>query len=129
MAVGDDLLVLGKVSEVMPGGALSYDLTVTTLTNASVTLIVSGNSLPAPIVLGQSGRALPATVIEDDALATFDPVADGLDFFESLESMRVPINNALVVGPGTAADDFWVLVDGGAAANPWYGTQRGLCAG
>ena len=123
VASGDDVLVLGKVAEVVPGGALSYDLSVTTLTDASVTLIATGNALPAPVVLGQNGRALPATVIEDDALTSFEPATDGLDFFESLEGMRVQVNNALVVGPNAAGGAFWVLADGGAGAGPR--TERG----
>ncbi|MCB0053365.1 MAG: hypothetical protein KDE24_27910, partial [Caldilinea sp.] len=78
---GDDVLVLGTVAEIAPGGALSHDLTVTTLTNAGVTLISTKNTLPAPVVLGQNGRTLPTAVIEDDALTSFDPASDGLDFY------------------------------------------------
>lgn len=120
---GDDVLVLGTVAEIAPGGALSHDLTVTTLTNAGVTLISTKNTLPAPVVLGQNGRTLPTAVIEDDALTSFDPASDGLDFYESLEGMRVQVNDAIVVGPSTADGDFWVLADSAANAGPR--TDRG----
>ncbi|MBW7885936.1 MAG: S8 family serine peptidase, partial [Caldilineaceae bacterium] len=118
VAVGDDVLVAGKVTEVQPGGPLSNDLTVTTLTQAAVTTISTGNELPPAIVMGRGGRPLPSTVIEDDALATFDPATDGLDYFESLEAMRVQVNNAVVVGPTTGKGDTWVLADGGLDAGP-----------
>ena len=120
---GDDVIVLGTVAEIAPGGTLSHDLTVTTLTNAGVTLISTKNALPAAVVMGQNGRTLPAAVIEDDALTSFDPASDGLDFYESLEGMRVQVNDAIVVGPSTADGDFWVLADGAANAGPR--TDRG----
>ncbi len=123
VAPGADVLVMGKVAEIAPGGNLSYDLPVTMLTNASVTAISTGNALPAPVVLGQSGRVVPDTVIDNDGLAIFEPATDGLDFYESLEGMRVQINGAPVVGPSTATGDFWVLADGGANAGPR--TERG----
>jgi predicted extracellular nuclease len=74
------------------------------------------------MVIGTGGRTVPASVIEDDALALFDPNDDGLDFFESLESMRVQVNDAVVVGPDTAdsaaSSAPWVVADGGAHAGP-----------
>ena len=44
-------------------------------------------------------------VIEDDATGdvesngVFDPASDGIDFYESLEAMRLQVNNPIVVGP------------------------------
>ena len=66
-------------------------------------IISSGNTLPPSTVIGKGGHAIPDSVVEDDAFALFDPQNDGLDFFESLESIRVQINNAVVVGPSDAA--------------------------
>ena len=60
----------------------------------------------------------PSTVIEDDDLAEFDPSADGLDFDESLEAMRVQIDDAVVVGPSNRFGEIWVLADNGAGAGP-----------
>ena len=71
----------------------------------AVTVLSTGNPLPAPVVVGTGGRIPPDTVIEDDATGdvetsgVFDPDQDGLDFYESLEGMRVQLNNAVAVGP------------------------------
>ena len=54
-------------------------------------------------MLGDGGRIPPSEVIEDDTngsvakLNTFDPETDGLDFYESLEGMRVQVNDAVAV--------------------------------
>ena len=51
----------------------------------------------------------PTLVIDDDATGdvetsgTFDPATDGIDFYESLEAMRVQVNNAVAVGPTNAS--------------------------
>jgi len=126
---GDSLLVGGTVSEFRPGGASSTNLTTTELTGPTIVTVSSGNTLPAPIILGTGGRAIPTTVIEDDAAGsvetsgTFDPTTDGLDFYESLEGMLVRVNDAVAVGPtsvfGSGASqnrEIPVLADIGAAA-------------
>lgn len=118
---GDDVLVLGLVAEEKPTGR-SDELTVTRLLNPTVTRISAGNALPGPTVIGRGGRVPPAQVIDDDALASFDPATDGIDFYESLEGMRVQVNAALVVG-ATEADLIWVVADNGADAGPR--TERG----
>ena len=45
--------------------------------------------------------------------STFDPAADGIDFYESLEGMRVQVNNAVAVGPRNGFGEIWVLADNG----------------
>ena len=91
--------------EFRPGGAAKGNLTTTELGSPSVTVLSSGNALPDPVVMGTGGRIPPDTVIEDDATGSvetsgvFDPDTDGLDFYESLEGMRVQLDNAVAVGP------------------------------
>jgi predicted extracellular nuclease len=104
-AVGDAVTVTGTVSEFRPGGAAT-NLSTTELTSPVVTVTGSGQALPAPTVVGPGGRVPPAQVIENDANGdvettetVFDPANDGLDFWESLEGMRVSITNLQVVGP------------------------------
>ena len=105
--VGDAVGVSGTVKEYRAGGASSTNLTTTEIDNPgrSVTVVSHGNPLPAPIVFGTGGRIPPNTIIEDDATGNvetsgvFDPASDGIDFYESLEGMRVQVNDALVVGP------------------------------
>ena len=123
VSAGDSVQVAGKVAEFRAGGASGLtNLTTTEIDAPVVTLISSGNALPAPIVLGAGGRAIPPTVIEDDATGdvetsgTFDPATDGIDFFESLEGMRVQIDNAVVVGPTNSFGEIAVVADGGAGA-------------
>jgi uncharacterized protein len=102
--VGDSVTVAGTVSEYRPSGTAT-NLTVTEITSPSVTLVTHGAAVPAPTLVGSGGRVPPSTVIEDDATGdvessgVFDPATDGIDFWESLEGMRVELDNAAVVGP------------------------------
>ncbi len=123
VAVGDHLSVDGLVQEITLGGAGSNLLSVTTVQPSKVTVLNQGTSLPAPIVLGNGGRIPPGSVIEDDNFTIFDPAQDGLDFYESLEGMRVQINDARVVGPTDLNEGIWVLADNGVNAGPR--TERG----
>jgi predicted extracellular nuclease len=122
VAVGDSVTLNGTVSEFRPGGAAT-NLTITELTSPAITLVSHGNPLPAATVIGRGGRIPPAVVIEDDASGSvetsgvFDPAEDGIDFFETLEGMRVQVNNAVVVGPTNSFQEIPVLADDGADAS------------
>jgi hypothetical protein len=110
VSTGDAAQVSGVVAEFRPGGSSGLsNLTITELDSATVTVSSSGNPLPAPILIGPGGRTPPTEVIKDDAStgdaetsSTFDPSHDGLDFWESLEGMRVEIDDAVAVGPTNA---------------------------
>jgi uncharacterized protein len=123
VSVGDSILVSGTVSEFRPGGASTTNLTTTEITSPLVSVLSSGNPLPAPVVIGTGGRIPPAQVIEDDASGdvetsgVFDPSTDGIDFYESLEGMRVQVNNPVVVGPRNDFGEIPVLGDDGANAS------------
>jgi hypothetical protein len=64
----------------------------------------------------------PSTVIEDDATGSvetsgiFDPATDGIDFYESLEGMRVQVNQAVAVGPRNSFGEIPVVGDRSAHA-------------
>jgi endonuclease/exonuclease/phosphatase family metal-dependent hydrolase len=122
VAVGGAVAVSGRVTEFRPGGASSANLTTTELTAPTITVLSSGNPLPSPVVLGMGGRVPPTTVIEDDASGSvetsglFDPATDGIDFYESLEGMRVQVNGAVAVSPRTPFGEIAVLGDNGALA-------------
>ena len=128
VAVGDEVLVEGTVTEFRPGGDAD-NLTITELAGASATVISSGNPLPEATVIGRAGRVPPGTVIDDDASGdvetsgSFDEDTDGIDFFESLEGMRVQIDDALAVGPTNGFGEIPVVADGGLDAGPR--TSRG----
>ncbi len=124
VAIGDSVLVTGRVSEFRPGGnGGATNLTITEITGPTVTILSSGNPLPSPIIIGSGGRTAPTTVIEDDATGdvetsgVFDPANDGIDFYESLEGMRVQVNNAVVVGPTNQFGETVVLPDNGSGAS------------
>jgi predicted extracellular nuclease len=117
--VGDHVSVSGRVLEFRPGGEATDNLTTTEITTPglSVAVLSSGNPLPAPTVGGAGGRVPPSTVIEDDATGSvetsgvFDPATDGIDFYESLEGMRVQVNQALAVGPRNGFGEIPVVGD------------------
>jgi uncharacterized protein len=122
VAVGDAVEVDGLVTEFRPGGATGSNLTQTELTSPQVTVLSSGNPLPGPSVIGRGGRIPPNEVIEDDAMGdvetsgVFDPAQDGIDFYESFESMRVQVNRARVVGPTNDFGEIPIVGDGGERA-------------
>ncbi|WP_059012117.1 lamin tail domain-containing protein [Streptomyces specialis] len=103
---GDSVTVTGTVAEYRPGGTGGTDnLTTTQLTSPTVTLVSAGAALPAATLVGTGGRVPPAKVVDNDATGdvetsgTFDATTDGIDFWESMEGMRVRLDNAPVVGP------------------------------
>jgi uncharacterized protein len=132
VAVGDLVHARGTVQEFRAGctptcapTASAFDnLTITELGSPGVGATVLGTaSLPAATVIGAGGRVPPTEVIEDDSGTgnvetsnTFDPAQDGIDFYETLESMLVQVNNPVVVGPRNSFGEILVLADDGAGA-------------
>ncbi|MGH2813458.1 MAG: lamin tail domain-containing protein, partial [Actinomycetota bacterium] len=121
--VGDAASVKGFVAEFRPGGPDTANLTTTELITPQVAVSSSGNPLPVATVIGTGGRVPPSEVIEDDATGdvetsgVFDPATDGIDFYESLEGMRVQVNDAIAVGPRNDFGEIPVIGDGGANAS------------
>ena len=122
VSVGDAVEIVGTVGEFRPGGATSTNLTTTQLAAPSISVLSPGNALPAMTVVGTGGRIPPGTVIDDDATGsvetsgTFEAASDGIDFWESLESMRVRLNDAVAVGPRNSFGEIAVVGDDGANA-------------
>lgn len=130
ISVGDSVSVSGTVSEFRGGGTSAPGLTTTEITGPSTTVVSTANELPAATVLGIGGRAIPTDVIENDATnvetdpnRVFDPAQDGIDFWESLEGMRVQVNNAVASGPTNSFGEVSVLADNGVNAS--VRTNRG----
>ncbi|MGH8628348.1 MAG: hypothetical protein ACREYC_24810, partial [Gammaproteobacteria bacterium] len=98
------------------------NLTITQISSPTVEVISSGNALPMLVAIGTGGRLPPAKVIEDDAVGsvetsgTFDPDTDAIDFYESLEGMRVEIRDAVAVGPTSNFREIPIIGDSGAHA-------------
>ncbi|MBD1873426.1 endonuclease/exonuclease/phosphatase family protein [Nodosilinea sp. FACHB-131] len=117
VTVGDGLQVAGTVSEFTPGGASTRNLSTTQIGGSlTITTLSTGNALPAAVLLGQGGRVPPTENIDDDAFGSFDPVTDGIDFFESLEGMRVTAQDLLVVNGTNGFGEIFGVVDSGAGA-------------
>ncbi|BAZ09644.1 5'-nucleotidase/2',3'-cyclic phosphodiesterase [Calothrix sp. NIES-4071] len=132
-AVGEAVLVSGTVSEFRPANNPN-NLTVTQISNNNSVQSLSVSAWTnaptttiTPTVLGNGGRAIPTQVINDDFASSgnveiggdFDPINEGIDFYESLEGMVVQINNALATSPTGnfgSSEEIWVLADNGANA-------------
>ncbi|MEH7274765.1 5'-nucleotidase C-terminal domain-containing protein [Neobacillus vireti] len=114
--VGDTVSVDGKVTE-NGGGA---NLSTTRITASAVTKTGTAD-LPAPLVVGKDILP-PNKVIDNDEMKSFDP-EDGIDFWESVEYMRVSFPNALVVGP-PYSNDVPIIVE--STTNNQLNVQGGL---
>ncbi|MFJ4501834.1 endonuclease/exonuclease/phosphatase family protein [Streptomyces sp. NPDC088864] len=120
VSVGDSVLVSGVVDEYYPSSTAQ---SVTEITAPRVTVLSSGNALPAPVVL--DAGALPSGYVPSagggsiDALP-LEPSAYALDLYESLEGSRVEIADTRVTGATTKYREVWVTV--APEQNP---TERG----
>lgn len=119
VGVGDSVLVDGIVDEFAAGAA---NLPTTELVSPAIEVVSTGTVLPAATVVGAGGRVPPSEIIDDDATGdvttsgSFDPATDGIDFYESLEGMRVRVNDAVAVGPRNAFGEIPVVGDDSALA-------------
>jgi uncharacterized protein len=115
---GDDVLVSGKVSDFYPlssgdTAASTSNLSVTEIGQTSVVVQSSGNPLPAPVVLGPDTVPSPyapdlgGANIEDTPIT---PSRSALDFYESVEGMRVEVDNARVVGPSNSFGEQYITI-------------------
>lgn len=129
VSIGDSILInSGKVREFNPKGIGENSLTITQIVTKDIKIISGNNPLPEPVVLGRNGRAIPDQVIENDAKGfmsrdnIFDPDEDGIDFYESLESMRVQINDAIAINTVSSYREVAVVADRGADAGDFAAT-------
>jgi uncharacterized protein len=131
--LGDSVLVHGVVAEFRPGNEAS-NLSGTEIDSPVVTVVSSGNALPPVVIIGAGGRAIPSGAFTttagdlESSSHTFDVVNNSLDFFESLESMRVQFNNAVAVGPTNSFGETPLMADG-AASSALRSIRGGAMAG
>jgi predicted extracellular nuclease len=120
IVVGASVQVSGIVTEFLPGNDAD-NLTTTEISSPTVSVIGTG-TLPAAIVVGNGGRIPPSQVVYSGSAilnggtATFSPTTNGIDFYESLEGMRVQVNNAQATGPTNSFGEISVVADNGANA-------------
>ncbi len=105
-SVGDLVELTDTVTEFIPGGAATGNLSTTQMSFPGIMVLSSDNPLPAPVIIGSSGRVPPNTeVISIVELpvnlqiepGVFNPTNDGIDFYESLEGMLVTVQDPVAV--------------------------------
>ncbi|MFE7445082.1 endonuclease/exonuclease/phosphatase family protein [Streptomyces chartreusis] len=124
VAVGDSVLVSGTVSEYVPGGASSGNQSLTEITKPVITVVSSGNAVPAAKVI--DAKSVPAAYSpEGDTAAggsvnglTLEPGKYALDYYESLEGENVQVADTRVVGATDPYTELWVTV------KPWENRNR-----
>ncbi|MGH1478675.1 MAG: endonuclease/exonuclease/phosphatase family protein [Geminicoccales bacterium] len=135
--VGELIEATGVVSEFIPGGAGTGNLSTTQLDLPAITVLSSEQPLPAPVTIGRSGRVPPTRDVisadeiappinlqdaADDANNVFDPNQDGIDFYESLEGMLVTVEAPQAVSAtrtfNAFSSEFFTLPNRGALVEP-----------
>lgn len=100
--IGSTVQVSGTVEERKPSlpdyMSTEFELTTTQIAASEVSVTGSVQELPDAVQLGKD-RKQPTDVIDNDGLESFDPEEDAIDFYESLEGMRVEVPKPTVVGP------------------------------
>src|ERR1700722_2185596 len=123
VVAGDDVTVSGEVTEYYPDQSDTPSaLPVAELEHVTVTVVSTGNALPAPVLIGAdvlppAQRIFPrsATSVDVTTVSSFDPYTRALDFYQGLDSMYVQVENPVATGP---ANDyaFAVAPDNGDGA-------------
>ena len=100
--VGNVVTVSGDVEERKPDlpdyMSTEYELTTTQVVATTVNVTGETATVPEPIVISED-RMQPTDVIDDDGLESFDANDDAIDFYESLEGMRVELPTPTIVSP------------------------------
>ncbi|EEE35404.1 alkaline phosphatase [Rhodobacteraceae bacterium KLH11] len=134
VAVGDEVTVSGDVSEFIPGGAGTGNLSITQISANTEEVLSSGNTVDA-LVLGANGRPIPTEVVISpeetpvnlqDEPGEFNPETDGIDFYESLEGMLVTVDNPVAISATNRFGETWVVADDGANTSPGLNDRGGL---
>ncbi|MFF4351941.1 endonuclease/exonuclease/phosphatase family protein [Streptomyces sp. NPDC001530] len=131
VAVGDSVTVSGTVSEYVPGGASSGNQSLTEITKPTVTVVSSGNAVPAATVVDADSVPEDYTPAGDTAAGgsinglTLEPSTYALDYYESLEGMNVQVEDARVVTATDPYSELWVTVKPHEHANRRGGSVYG----
>ncbi len=135
LSVGNLVSVEGTVREFTANELAFFDntaasLTTTGISPSRVSILEETVALPAAIILGSSGRLVPEefvispdeepTDLTDPAQAhlNFDPDQDGIDFFESVEGMRVTVEDAVAVSATNRFSETWAVTNQGDNLTP-----------
>ncbi len=141
--VGDKVELTGEIEEFVPGGSATGNLTTTQFALPLTRVLSTGHALPDALVIGRGGRRPPTTIVitaaevtppinlqvpEDAANNPFDPNTDGIDFYESIEGMRVKVKTPQAISAvrqfGNFSSEFFVLANKGRDAQPRRALNR-----
>ncbi|GGN68285.1 hypothetical protein GCM10011579_041600 [Streptomyces albiflavescens] len=131
VAVGDSVTVSGTVSEYVPGGASSGNQSLTEITKPTVTVVSSGNAVPAATVVDAKSVPADYTPAGDTAASgsinglALEPTKYALDYYESLEGMNVQVSDTRVVTATDPYSELWVTVKPHEHANRRGGSVYG----
>lgn len=117
VSVGQDVQVTGTVVEFLQSNNVQR-LTLTEITAPTITVLSSGNALPTAVLIGPDGVAPPSEIYEDDNFTSYQPATDGLDFWESLEGMRVTVQDPVSVSGTNTFNEFYAV-----ATRDWVDTD------
>ena len=106
--VGNRLRVEGRVDEWRPRNTQDTNLTITQIRSRNIRILSEQVELPDPVILNHRLRDFPETIKIPGS--PFDPRINAVDFWESLEHMRVVIRDSMVIGPRNSYDQMAVRV-------------------
>jgi predicted extracellular nuclease len=125
VVAGDDVTVSGAVTEYYPDQSDTPSaLPIAELEDPTVSVVSTGNALPAAVIIGSSGVLPPAQQIypafggqstDVTTVNSFHPFSSALDFYFGLYSEYVEVQDPVAVGP-TNDYAFAVAPDNGAGA-------------
>jgi len=104
---GQLVSVDGLVEEYTPGSAEDHNLSKTEIHQPAITVLNEKVAFPEPLIIGEDVKNIPEKRIKSSS--NFDPISNGLDYYESLEFMLVEVNDGIVVGPKNEYNEFIVL--------------------
>ena len=132
--IGDLVNVAGQVQEFRPGGTAT-NLTTTQI-NATATfagaftVLSGGNTLPAAVAIG-AGNLPPSLIapnvgnVETSLGYTLQPTLYAMDYYESLEGMRISIASGVTSGPRNSFGEIAVVASAQIGQPGTYNSPRG----
>ena len=134
-SIGDEVKLTGEVTEYIPGGASTGNLSTTQISfqvpSHGFEVLSSGNPLPVPVIIGTGGRIAPAVDVISKSErpvnlqvvpGVFNPENDGIDFYESLEGMLVTVEDPVAVSATRTftafSSEMFTLTNNGANIAP-----------
>jgi len=113
VAVGDLARLAGRVEE----RTWREELPVTRLVASGLEVLERSRELPQPVILGDGERRIPRPEVAAPGLTVFDPARFAADAFETVEGMRVRVEEPVVVGPTSHYGEIVVVADGGRGSS------------